>query len=261
MPSSIQIVLLLSLICLTSFSLSKEDDVSLSSSLTTNYFENIKRTIADSYLYAEASNFINNLEQTLLDAGPYGPIIIFAVYLITTIFMLPLWGFHITCGYVYGTWKSSLLIASTQAICAGAAFSVSRHIVGRYVKGFLQRKYGRKYTAIAKAVEKDGFRITLLLRLSPIIPFGMNNYVCGLTDMKLSDFVIGTFLGVLPGTTAYCNIGAMGKDIGDEMTPYQKGSLVLGIVAALAVIKVLSDLATKALKEAGIDDVEEKKID
>lgn len=198
---------------------------------------------------------MDNLEELLIEAGPYGPFIIFCIYLVTTVFMLPLWGFHMTCGYVYGTFVSSILIASTQALCAGVAFSVSRYIVGPYVKGYLQRRYGTKYSAIAKAVGKDGLKITLLLRLSPIIPFGMNNYVCGCTDMKLWEFVVGTFFGVLPGTTAYCNMGAMGKQVLDKgTTVYQQVAMGIGVVAALAVIKVLSDISTNALKEAGIDD-------
>lgn len=204
--------------------------------------------------------YIDNLEVILLEAGIYGPIIIFFIYLITTIFMLPLWGFHMTCGYVYGTFWSSIMIASTQAVCAGAAFSVSRYIVGPYVKDFLQKRYGRKFVAIDKAVSKQGLKITLLLRLSPIIPFGMNNYVCGCTEMKLWEFVVGTFFGVLPGTTAYCNMGAMGKSVMSEgTTVYQKFAMGVGIVAALAVIKLLSDLSTNALKEAGIDDEKAKK--
>ena len=199
--------------------------------------------------------YMSNLEDILLEAGIYGPIIIFFIYLVTTVFMLPLWGFHMTCGYVYGTFWSALLIATTQALCAGVAFSVSRYLVGPYVKGFLQRKYGAKYDAIDRAVGKDGFKITLLLRLSPIIPFGFNNYLCGCTQMKLWEFVLGTFLGVLPGTTAYCNMGAMGKQAMDKgTTVYQKVAMGLGVIAGLAVVKVLSDLATNALKEAGIDD-------
>lgn len=163
---------------------------------------------------------------------------------------------------MYGTGWAALLIASTQAICSGVALSVSRYIVGPYIRGFLERKYGKKFQAIDKAVGKDGLKITLLLRLSPLIPFGMNNYVCGITQMKLWEFVVGTFFGVLPGTTAYCNLGSLGKTALDQgTTTLQKAVMALGLVAALATIKFLSDLATTALGEAGIsDDVPETSV-
>ena len=134
---------------------------------------------------------------------------------------------------------------------------MSRHVVGPYIRDRLVRKYGKKFAAIDNAVGREGLKITLLLRLSPLIPFGMNNYVCGCTGMKLWEFVVGTFFGVLPGTTAYCNLGAMGKTALDKgTTPLQKGVMALGFVAALAVVYLLSELAKDALKEAGIDDDE-----
>mmetsp|Transcript_14246 Transcript_14246/g.26392 ORF Transcript_14246/g.26392 Transcript_14246/m.26392 type:complete len:259 (+) Transcript_14246:102-878(+) len=205
-----------------------------------------------------ARSMIDQFEVVLLEAGAMGPVYVFCIYLVTTVFMLPLWGFHMTCGWVYGTFWSALLIASTQAICSGVALMMSRYVVGPHIRGFLERKYGRKFAAIDKAVSKEGLKITLLLRLSPIIPFGINNYLCGVTGIKLWEFVVGTFLGVLPGTTAYCNLGAMGKTALDKgTTPLQKGAMGLGLVAALAVIKLLSDLATKALRDAGIGDNEE----
>ena len=196
-----------------------------------------------------------DLKVLLKDLGYTGPLLIFVIYLVTTVFMLPLWGFHITCGYVYGTFWASLLISVTQAFCAGAAFASSRYAVAPYIRGFLKKRYGKKFTAIDEAVGKDGFKITVLLRLSPIIPFGVNNYVCGCTGMRLDHFVIGTWLGVLPGTTAYCNFGSLGDSLMEgETTTLQKCVMCLGIVAALGVIQVLNKTATRALKNAGIGD-------
>ena len=127
--------------------------------------------------------------------------------------MLPLWGFHMTCGFVYGTFWSALLISVTQAVCAGAAFLTSRYVARPFIKERLHKYFGKKYDAIDRAVGKQGFKIILLLRLSPIIPFGINNYICGCTQMRFWDFVLGTWLGILPGTTAYCNLGAIGESV------------------------------------------------
>lgn len=208
--------------------------------------------------------WMDSLEEVLVAAGPYGPLYVFALYMVSTIFMLPLWGFHMTCGYVYGTLGSALLIASTQALAAGAAMSVSRYIVRPYIQSFMQRKFGKKFEAIDKAVSEDGLKVTLLLRLSPLIPFGINNYMCGCTRIKVWEFVVGTFFGVLPGTTVYCHMGAMGKMVSEGgTTVVQKVLMGVGLAAALYVIQLINSLATKALKEAGIDgddkEEEEKK--
>jgi uncharacterized membrane protein YdjX (TVP38/TMEM64 family) len=95
----------------------------------------------------------------------------------------------------------------------------------------------------------------MLLRLSPIIPFGINNYMCGCSEIEVWKWVVGTFFGVLPGTTAYCNLGAMGKKVRSDdgpQSPLQRAVMVLGIVAALAVVKIISDIAKNALVKEGI---------
>ncbi len=62
------------------------------------------------------------------------------------------------------------------------------------------------------------------------------------------------------GTSAYCQLGAVSKTLGDKGTsPMQRLVMALGVAAALGVIKVISDLSTTALKGAGIDDDDEQK--
>jgi len=206
----------------------------------------------------ELSRLALTYETYLTESGAYGPIYLFAIYMVTTIFMLPLWGFHVTTGYAYGTFWAALLISLTQAICAGAAFATSRYIARPYIRGFLRTRYGNKFDAIDRAVSKKGLQTTILLRLSPIIPFGVNNYLCGCTGIKLWQWVLGTWIGVLPGTTAYCNVGALGKTFTEDnegrTTDLQKAVLVLQVCAGLGAVYYLNRLSTQALAKDGIGD-------
>lgn len=148
-----------------------------------------------------------------------------------------------------------MLITSTQAICAGVAFMASRHVVRPYIRGYLKKRYGRKFDAIDAAVSRKGLQTTILLRLSPIIPFGINNYLCGCTDIKLWQWVLGTWVGVLPGTTAYCNVGSLGKKMNDQsLTKLQKVVMALQVCAGLFAVYYLSRLSTRALQSDGIGD-------
>lgn len=85
---------------------------------------------------------VDGLESVLLEAGIWGPIYVFFLYFISTIFFLPLWGFHITCGYVYGTFTAATIIILTQTISATAAFSISRYFFRRWTTEFFISKYG-----------------------------------------------------------------------------------------------------------------------
>lgn len=110
------------------------------------------------------------------------------------------------------------------------------------------KHYGQKFTSISEAVRSDGLKIVVLLRLTPLVPFGMNNYLCGCTDLSLWQFVLGTWLGVLPGNSVYCQFGHIAGGA------QQKVLFGVGIVCGLAAIHYVNKAAIKALREAGIGD-------
>lgn len=60
-----------------------------------------------------------------------------------------------------------------------------------------------KFRAVDKAIGKEGFKIILLLRLSPIFPFALSNYFYGVTSVDFFEFMGSTLLGFFPGTLAY----------------------------------------------------------
>eukprot|EP00300_Choanocystis_sp_HF-7_P007873 c15557_g1_i2.p1 GENE.c15557_g1_i2~~c15557_g1_i2.p1 ORF type:complete len:205 (+),score=33.26 c15557_g1_i2:167-781(+) len=195
------------------------------------------------------------LPHGVADAGHLAPIYIFSIYVLSTILVLPLFGFHGVSGYVYGTLKGALLVSFSQTVGAACAFLIARHIVRPWVKSFLQARYGDRFRAIDAAVAKgsEGFKIVTLMRLSPIVPYSVTNYVCGCTQMSLVQFVAGTWLGVLPGTTAYVNFGAVGKTLKDgNVSNVQMVLYAVGILATLLVTREISKVATKALREAGL---------
>lgn len=71
----------------------------------------------------------------------------------------------------------------------------------RQVEGLLEDN--PRFMAIDKAIGKEGFKIILLLRLSPIFPFALSNYFYGVTAVGFTEYMSGTMLGFFPGTLAY----------------------------------------------------------
>eukprot|EP00747_Dinoflagellata_sp_TGD_P196567 gnl/TRDRNA2_/TRDRNA2_66848_c0_seq1.p1 gnl/TRDRNA2_/TRDRNA2_66848_c0~~gnl/TRDRNA2_/TRDRNA2_66848_c0_seq1.p1 ORF type:complete len:256 (-),score=28.15 gnl/TRDRNA2_/TRDRNA2_66848_c0_seq1:235-1002(-) len=192
--------------------------------------------------------------EKVTSAGYLAPVYILLVYTLSSVFCLPLLGFHAVCGYAYGTVRCAALVSVCQTCGAALSFIFVRQAVRPMVEPYLRKRFGARFDAIDKAVGLQGRKIVFLIRASPILPFSMTNYLCGCTCIELWQFVVGTWFGVIPGTTSYCSVGAASKSLGEGggKNWVQKVLLAFGLCAAAMVCKVMSDIATKTLAEAGV---------
>jgi uncharacterized membrane protein YdjX (TVP38/TMEM64 family) len=127
-------------------------------------------------------------------------------------------------------------------------------------RGAVERKLegNPRFAAIDRAIARQGRRIVLLLRLSPIFPFNLLNYALGLTQVRFVDYVIA-MVGILPGTVLYVYTGKLAGDVaalaGGAAPPRGPGYyavLGLGLLATVAVTAIITRTARRALR--GIND-------
>ena len=62
--------------------------------------------------------------------------------------------------------------------------------------------------ALDKGLSESGMSYLLFLRLVPLFPFFLVNLACGITGLQLRTYIIGTMVGILPGSFVYANAGA-----------------------------------------------------
>lgn len=82
-------------------------------------------------------------------------------------------------------------------------------ILGKFVLRELSQSLANKYKvtkALDKAIQTEGLKFVLLLRLCPLVPFNAFNYAMGITAVSFFDYAIGGF-GMIPGTIVYVFIG------------------------------------------------------
>jgi uncharacterized membrane protein YdjX (TVP38/TMEM64 family) len=103
--------------------------------------------------------------------------------------------------------------------------------------------------AAKSAVDEEGWKVLLLLRLSPVVPFGLLNYLLGFTNTPLATYVLCTVIGILPGSIVDIYIGVVGANAGDTA---QLAYLVLGLGATAAVVVLITFKARAYLREAGV---------
>merc|ERR1712070_458384 len=106
-----------------------------------------------------------------------------------------------------------------------------------------------RFRALDTVISREGFKIVLLLRLSPLFPFALSNYLYGLTSVPFWDYFWRTLIGFAPGTTAYVYTGTMGKALigGDSTLPWYGYVGVLAVLITFA--RFLTDIATQAVEE------------
>jgi uncharacterized membrane protein YdjX (TVP38/TMEM64 family) len=195
-----------------------------------------------------------NALQWVQDLGSVGAIAFILIYIVATVAFLPGSILTLGAGVVFGVALGSIYVFIGATIGATLAF-----LVGRYLaRGWISRKIAgnQKFAAIDRAVGKEGLKIVLLTRLSPIFPFNLLNYAFGVTGVSLKDYVIGS-LGMIPGTIMYVYIGSLAGNIATLGSGNQPSNptitwaiRIIGFLATLAVTVYVTRIARKALEQS-----------
>ncbi len=192
------------------------------------------------------------LVERVRHAGAAGVAIFAAIYLIAPLLLLPASALTLGAGFLYGPLWGTLLVSPLSVAAASIAFLLGRTLARRAVE---KRALGdARLAAIDRAVGESGFRIVLLLRLSPVIPFNLLNYVLGLTRVGFGTFVLASFVGMLPGTFLFVNLGSAATSAAQlsqhAAGPAGRTAFWVGIVATVIVVGILTRIARRALGRA-----------
>ena len=189
-------------------------------------------------------DWVKSLEGWISDLGALGVVVFVVLYVIATVALVPASAFTLLAGLAYGPWGFPLVVGSAT-LGACAAFLIGRHLARERVK---RRVEGNdKLQAVDRAVEQEGWKIVGLLRLSPVFPFGLQNYFFGITEIGFVPYALATFVGIMPGTALYVYLGSIGKAGGGG--PAQWALLIAGLVATAAVVWLVTRRARAALEE------------
>ncbi len=200
--------------------------------------------------------FLTDLKQGLQEAlryvdslGAWGPVAFVLVYVLACVFLLPGSVLTLGAGALFGLWQGTLLVSLASISGATTAFLIGRHFARDWVEGRLAAF--PKFSAINHAVAQDGWKVVLLTRLSPAFPFVLLNYAYGLTRVSLKDYVLASWVGMLPGTVLFVYLGSLasaGAQAEGKSTA-QWVLLAVGLLATIAVTVMITQRARQALNE------------
>lgn len=186
------------------------------------------------------------------DQGTAGLVLFSGVYVLATVLMLPGSIFTLGAGFLYGVVWGTLLVSPLSVTGATLAF-----IIGRYfARGWVAKKIeGRpRFSAIDDALADGGLKVVILLRLSPVLPFNLLNYGLSVSRVSLGSYVLGSFLGMLPGTALFVYLGSLltsaGQLLGDAPVGAGQGAKSVFYWAGLAATVLATILITRSAKQA-----------
>jgi uncharacterized membrane protein YdjX (TVP38/TMEM64 family) len=133
--------------------------------------------------------------------GPWAPAVFILLWIAAAVFFLPGLPLTIAGGLVFGAAWGAVWTTIGANLGAVAAFLVGRFLA----RGMVERRVGssERLRQIDRGVRRQGWRMLLITRLVPVFPYNLQNYAYGLTDIKLSTFILVSVPAMLPATLAY----------------------------------------------------------
>jgi len=204
------------------------------------------------YRMLPIEEWISTFQNWVQGYGVLGWFIFIVVYAVTSFALVPGSFLTLAAGVIWGLGGFPIVIAGATL---GSAISF---LAARYLfLGKVQAKVAEypRFNAVNQAIGEEGWKVVALLRLSPALPFSLQNWFLGITPVSFWASQIATFFGIMPGTLLYVWIGSLGGQAagGDDMSFAKWIIGGVGIAATLLVTVLVTKKASAKLKEFSVD--------
>jgi uncharacterized membrane protein YdjX (TVP38/TMEM64 family) len=182
--------------------------------------------------------------------GPWAPVLFVVAYVLSSIFLAPVFLLTIAAGAIFGLWRGTLLVFVTKMLSSSVVFGLASPLSRSRLMRWADRD--PRVAAVRRAVADDGVWVMFLLRLSPVVPFVLLNYALALSGVRYRNFVIA-MAGTLPAIVMYVYygkiIGDVAKIAAGVSPPRGPGYYVLLVTGLMATVLATTSI-TRASKRA-----------
>lgn len=174
-------------------------------------------------------------------------------FIVATVLLLPATPGSLAAGWLYGLLPGVALIVAVSVVADAVTFVIARRLGRERVERWLKK--APRLGSLDAALARDGLRWVVLLRLSPLAPYNVLNYLLGVTRVSLGDYLLGSAIGSLPGTFLYVGMGVALRAVGESVSgaPPERwalAALALTIFLTLAASLGLARLGKRELAKA-----------
>jgi uncharacterized membrane protein YdjX (TVP38/TMEM64 family) len=193
-------------------------------------------------------DWLKDFQDWISGLGPLGGVLYGLAYVAAALLFVPGAILTLGAGFLFGLGWGLVIVSLASTATAALAFLIARYAARERVEKLARKN--EKFAAVDKAIGKNGWKVVGLLRLSPLIPFSLSNYLYGLTSVRFLPYLAASWVGMLPGTLLYVSLGVAGKTVGEKgaRSPWEWALLGAGLIATAAVTVLLTRVAKKELK-------------
>ena len=154
-------------------------------------------------------------------------------------------------GFFFTTIPATIYIVISATTGATVVFLFSNYLL----KFFVERAKPDIINRLALGFNENAFSYLLVLRLLPVFPFFLVNIVSGLLNIRIVIFILGTFIGIIPGSFVYAFFGSSLSSLLELGDDFNLNSIIMNTeivlsFLALAFLAILPVFA-KFLKRNG----------
>lgn len=177
--------------------------------------------------------------------GALGPPLFYAAYVVAALAFVPGSVLTLAAGSLFGPWLGTATVSAASTTAAALGFLLARGALRHRVERWAAAR--PRFRALEAALRAEGWKAVALLRLSPVVPFSLGNYLFGLTPVRFGPYVLASAAAMLPGTFLYVSLGAAGAEAATGGDRARLALLGVGLAATLAVTLLLARSARRRL--------------
>ena len=203
-----------------------------------------------------AGAYLPAFHQWVTELGAWGPAVFIVGYALAVLAFAPAVLLTLAAGATFGVAAGTFYVFVAAVLGSSLSFWVARYVARDSVGRWIARD--TRFQALDRAVAERGWRIVLLMRLSPLFPFSLLNYALGITRLRFVDTLLAA-PGMLPVTLAYVFLGNAAGEVASlaggvepARTTLENTLLALGVVSTLGVAVMVARIARRALEEARV---------
>ncbi len=186
--------------------------------------------------------------------GFHGIVAFTLLYVLFIVVVGPSSALALTAGLAYGAFGFPLVVFSATLGCT-VAFLIGRYLARHRVVSHFE--HSLRFRALNHAVSMEGWRVVGLMRLSPMLPYGVQSYLLAVTRIRLLPFVLATAVGIMPASALVVYIGSLGRKT-NQAGLLSWLLLVVGLCATVLVVWLIARRARAVLDAIQKDDMAER---